>query len=189
MQTAVSLVAAGIGVSLVPEAVQSLPRTGVTYRPLTDPPVTELTIVYRHDHPSAVLRPSWRSSKRRPPGPSDQIIVRGGRDRHSLARYSGRGRRSHTCVCPAVVRPGPLHARPRRGCMAGVAADAVLILQFPVTHHPDVPVRDRLFHPLAGERLCDADAVGGDVLVALVAEPASPACRVRGARGPATGRA
>lgn len=56
MQTAVSLVAAGIGVSLVPEAVRSLPRTGVTYRRLTEPPVTELTMVYRHDHPSAVLR-------------------------------------------------------------------------------------------------------------------------------------
>jgi DNA-binding transcriptional LysR family regulator len=56
MQTAVSLVAAGIGVSLVPEAVQTLPRTGVAYRDLTDPPITELNIVHRRDHPSAVLR-------------------------------------------------------------------------------------------------------------------------------------
>ena len=34
MQTVVGLVAAGVGVSLVPESVRALARAGVTYRPL-----------------------------------------------------------------------------------------------------------------------------------------------------------
>ena len=57
MQTAVSLIAAGIGVSLVPASVQNLRRQGVVYRPLTDPaPPTELVLAYRRDDSSPVLQ-------------------------------------------------------------------------------------------------------------------------------------
>lgn len=57
MQTAVSLIAAGIGISLVPASVQNLRRQGVVYRPLTDPtPLTELVLAYRRDDSSPVLQ-------------------------------------------------------------------------------------------------------------------------------------
>jgi DNA-binding transcriptional LysR family regulator len=48
MQTIVSLVAAGMGVALVPAALVNLRRTGVVYRPLTDGrPRIELGIAWR----------------------------------------------------------------------------------------------------------------------------------------------
>ena len=57
MQTAISLVAAGIGIALVPEPVQNLRRAGVAYRPLSEPSArTELTAAYRADDISPVLR-------------------------------------------------------------------------------------------------------------------------------------
>jgi DNA-binding transcriptional LysR family regulator len=51
-QTIVGLVAAGIGVSLVPASVQQLALHGVTYRPVDDAPDTEL---------AAMVRPGERS--------------------------------------------------------------------------------------------------------------------------------
>jgi DNA-binding transcriptional LysR family regulator len=51
-QTIVGLVAAGIGVSLVPASVQQLALHGVTYRPVDDAPDTEL---------AAMARPGERS--------------------------------------------------------------------------------------------------------------------------------
>lgn len=57
MQTAISLVAAGIGITLVPEPVQNLCRAGVIYRPLQEPtPRTELTAAYRENDLSPALR-------------------------------------------------------------------------------------------------------------------------------------
>lgn len=57
MQTAVSLIAAGIGISLVPASVQNLRRQGVVYRPLSHPtPPTELVLAYRRDDTSPVLQ-------------------------------------------------------------------------------------------------------------------------------------
>jgi len=48
MQTIVSLVAAGMGVALVPASLVNLRRTGVVYRPLTDrSPRIELGIAWR----------------------------------------------------------------------------------------------------------------------------------------------
>jgi len=48
MQTIVSLVAAGMGVALVPASLVNLRRTGVVYRPLTDrSPQIELGIAWR----------------------------------------------------------------------------------------------------------------------------------------------
>ncbi len=57
MQTAISLVAAGFGIALLPACVQHLHRDGVVYRPLREPaPRTELAVVSRQDDPSPVLQ-------------------------------------------------------------------------------------------------------------------------------------
>ncbi len=57
MQTALSLVAAGFGVALLPSSVQHLHRDGVVYRPLSEPaPRTELAVISRVDDPSPVLQ-------------------------------------------------------------------------------------------------------------------------------------
>lgn len=56
VQTAVSLVAAGIGVTLVPESVQAVHRAGIVYRPLKEPrPAVALSVAYRADEKSPVL--------------------------------------------------------------------------------------------------------------------------------------
>jgi DNA-binding transcriptional LysR family regulator len=59
LATAVSLVVAGIGVSLVPAPVQNLRREGVVYRPVTTDgqrsPTIGLTMTYREQDPSPVL--------------------------------------------------------------------------------------------------------------------------------------
>lgn len=57
MQTALSLVAAGFGIALLPSSVQHLHRDGVAYRSLLEPaPRTELAVVSRRDDPSPVLQ-------------------------------------------------------------------------------------------------------------------------------------
>ena len=56
MQTVVGLVAAGVGVSLVPESVRALVRRGVTYRALEDGDVVvELAVAWRRDDRTPVL--------------------------------------------------------------------------------------------------------------------------------------
>ena len=56
MQTVVGLVAAGVGISLVPESVRALVRHGVTYRPLdSDAPVVRLAMAWRAADESPVL--------------------------------------------------------------------------------------------------------------------------------------
>jgi DNA-binding transcriptional LysR family regulator len=56
MQTVVGLVAAGLGVSLVPASVQALKRRGVVYRPvIEDAPRIELDLVWRTGDASPVL--------------------------------------------------------------------------------------------------------------------------------------
>jgi DNA-binding transcriptional LysR family regulator len=55
MQTIISLVAAGFGVSLVPESVGHVDRAGVAFRPITGPTTTiELAIAWRAGVHSAV---------------------------------------------------------------------------------------------------------------------------------------
>ncbi|HUN97640.1 MAG TPA: LysR substrate-binding domain-containing protein [Bradyrhizobium sp.] len=55
--TLIGLVAAGVGVSLVPASLQILQIPQVRYIPLRDlTPVTTLQLVYNKDNPSAVLR-------------------------------------------------------------------------------------------------------------------------------------
>ena len=57
MQTTVSLVAGGIGVTLVPASLQNLQRAGVVYKYVEGlSPEIELGVVWRHGDPSAVLR-------------------------------------------------------------------------------------------------------------------------------------
>ena len=56
MQTVIGLVAAGVGISLVPESVRALVRHGVTYRPLDgDAPVVRLAMAWRASDESPVL--------------------------------------------------------------------------------------------------------------------------------------
>ena len=56
LQTAISLVAAGIGITLVPASVQDLKREGVAYRPLAEPaPTIALTLAYREAETSPLL--------------------------------------------------------------------------------------------------------------------------------------
>jgi DNA-binding transcriptional LysR family regulator len=56
MQTALGLIAAGAGVSLVPASVQGAQRLGVAYRPLRSPELmTRLSLSYRRDNRSATL--------------------------------------------------------------------------------------------------------------------------------------
>ena len=56
MQTAVSLVDAGIGVAIVPASVQNLRREGVVYRPFAEPaPTIALSMCYRQHDPSPIL--------------------------------------------------------------------------------------------------------------------------------------
>ena len=56
MPTIVSLVAAGMGVALVPDSLRHMRRTGVVYRPLSDriPPV-EMGLAWREGDPTAAL--------------------------------------------------------------------------------------------------------------------------------------
>jgi DNA-binding transcriptional LysR family regulator len=57
LQTTLGLVSAGIGVSLVPSAVQPLARKGVMFRPLRKNQVTVgLALLWRPRNPSPVLR-------------------------------------------------------------------------------------------------------------------------------------
>ncbi len=57
LSTAVTLVAAGIGVTLVPSSAQALRLAGVAYRDLRSPaPVTRLLALYRADEPRPVVQ-------------------------------------------------------------------------------------------------------------------------------------
>jgi DNA-binding transcriptional LysR family regulator len=52
-----SLVAAGLGVALVPECLKNLSRPGIVYRPLVDPtPVADVQMIYRRDRSAVVER-------------------------------------------------------------------------------------------------------------------------------------
>ena len=56
MQTVIGLVAAGAGISLVPESVSALMREGVTYRPLSDgAPAVRLEMAWRRADESPVI--------------------------------------------------------------------------------------------------------------------------------------
>lgn len=57
MQTIVGLVAAGIGVALVPESLKQLARRGVVYRPLAErPPAVEIALAWRRADDSPLVQ-------------------------------------------------------------------------------------------------------------------------------------
>jgi DNA-binding transcriptional LysR family regulator len=57
VQTALSLIAAGLGVSLFPASVQQLQRKGITYRRLSPPvPWIDMCVAYRKDTQSQAVR-------------------------------------------------------------------------------------------------------------------------------------
>lgn len=57
MQTIVGLVAAEIGVAIVPRSLQNLQRPGVVYKPLKGPaPKSTISLVYRKNDPSPVVQ-------------------------------------------------------------------------------------------------------------------------------------
>lgn len=56
VQTAVSLVVAGLGLAVVPEPVRNLRREGIVYRPFADPsPSIDLTMAYREAETSPIV--------------------------------------------------------------------------------------------------------------------------------------
>jgi DNA-binding transcriptional LysR family regulator len=55
MVSALSLVAAGIGIALVPGAVQAVPRPGVVFRPLRPAPWSEVMLIRRNEPPTALI--------------------------------------------------------------------------------------------------------------------------------------
>jgi DNA-binding transcriptional LysR family regulator len=68
MQTIVSLVSAGIGVSIIPASLQHLGRTGVTYRALREPsPLTEVGLAWRRDDTLATLHLFLEVARTLPP--------------------------------------------------------------------------------------------------------------------------
>jgi DNA-binding transcriptional LysR family regulator len=56
MLTIIGLVAAGIGASLAPASVTRLELEGVTYRPVTGAPQSELVAITRADNESPLVR-------------------------------------------------------------------------------------------------------------------------------------
>jgi len=57
MQTNIGLIAAGLGVSLLPHSIRNLRRRGVVYRPLAPPvPYVEMALAYARDDGSTLLR-------------------------------------------------------------------------------------------------------------------------------------
>jgi DNA-binding transcriptional LysR family regulator len=55
VQTAIVLVSAGIGVTLVPSSVENFPQKGVVYRRLNETTVAELLVAYRADETSPAV--------------------------------------------------------------------------------------------------------------------------------------
>lgn len=57
MQTIVSLVAAEMGVAIVPESMQNFQRRGVVYKQLQEPsPIVSIALIWRHNPTQPVLR-------------------------------------------------------------------------------------------------------------------------------------
>lgn len=66
MQTIVGLVAAGMGIALVPQSVSNLKRPGVEYKPLSDrTPLVETGLVWRRDNGSPVLNAFLKLSRKK----------------------------------------------------------------------------------------------------------------------------
>jgi DNA-binding transcriptional LysR family regulator len=78
MQTVIGLVAAGVGVSLVPESVRALQRRGVTYRSLADEtPTVELAVAWRAGDDSPVLAAFLAQVRAMAPAGEEREVRRG----------------------------------------------------------------------------------------------------------------
>jgi DNA-binding transcriptional LysR family regulator len=78
MQTVIGLVAAGVGVSLVPESVRALQRRGVTYRSLAEgAPTVELAVAWRSGDDSAVLAAFLALIRAMAPAEEEREVRRG----------------------------------------------------------------------------------------------------------------
>jgi DNA-binding transcriptional LysR family regulator len=74
MQTVIGLVAAGVGISLVPASVNALERAGVTYRPLEgDAPVVRLAMAWRADDDSPVLAAFLEGARAAAPAEGERV--------------------------------------------------------------------------------------------------------------------
>jgi DNA-binding transcriptional LysR family regulator len=78
MQTVIGLVAAGVGISLVPESVRALQRSGVTYRALADAvPHVELAVAWRTGDDSPVLAAFLELARASAPAEEEREFRRG----------------------------------------------------------------------------------------------------------------
>ncbi len=66
--TLISLVSAGMGIAIVPEAAMALKLSGVAYRPIVDAPTVALAIAWRSDEPSASIQRYVQFLKKTIPG-------------------------------------------------------------------------------------------------------------------------
>jgi len=94
MQTIVSLVAAEIGIALVPQSLQNLQRTGVIYKPLLEPtPQAAIALIWRSLNPTPTVQhfihtaQAWLSRSHPLAAPCDSEQFRGSAD--TLASFSG----------------------------------------------------------------------------------------------------
>jgi LysR family transcriptional regulator, benzoate and cis,cis-muconate-responsive activator of ben and cat genes len=53
--TILGLVAGGGGVAILPKSLKAMPHAGVVFRPLTDPPITDLFLAWKPQTPSPLL--------------------------------------------------------------------------------------------------------------------------------------
>ena len=53
--TILGLVAGGSGIALLPESLKAVPHPGISFRPLSEPPVAELFIAWRAQKPGTPL--------------------------------------------------------------------------------------------------------------------------------------
>jgi DNA-binding transcriptional LysR family regulator len=78
MQTVIGLVAAGVGISLVPESVQALQRRGVAYRRLTNhAPTVGLAVAWRSGDASPVLAAFLELMRASAPAAEERELRRG----------------------------------------------------------------------------------------------------------------
>jgi DNA-binding transcriptional LysR family regulator len=78
MQTLIGLVAAGVGISLVPESVRGMQRRGVTYRALAeDAPTVELAVAHRAGDDSPVLQAFLALVRAMAPAEEEREVRRG----------------------------------------------------------------------------------------------------------------
>ena len=100
MQTVIGLVAAGVGISLVPESVRALARHGVTYRPLVgDAPAVRLAMAWRAADDSPVLAAFLERARAAAP-------AEGERGRRGPARQLTLQRPRGGEICPGPLRGG-----------------------------------------------------------------------------------